>query len=67
MIRIPYEVVAIEANSLIVKMSITSSLEKIQYYWNLYVAYIESCGWTDQEYDKETLKRINQDWQQKQN
>lgn len=59
MTRVPYEIVAIEANKIIVKMAASSSWD----YWEQYIAYIEVCGWTDWEYDLETLKRIDAAWE----
>ena len=60
--RLPYEVVAVEADRLIIRMVVAPSVEEVYYYWDLYVSYIEACGWTDQEFDKETIKRIDAAW-----
>jgi len=62
MFRISYEIVAAEADRLIIRMVIASTVEQVYYYWKLYIAYIEACGWTDQDFDKETIKRIDADW-----
>lgn len=62
MSRVPYEIVAAEADRIIIRMVIAPTLEGMYYYWDLYIAYIEACGWTDQEFDKETIKRVDAAW-----
>lgn len=62
MARVPYEIVAAEADRLIIKMAASLTRDRVLHYWNLYISYIESCGWTDQEYDRETMKRIDLAW-----
>ena len=61
--RIPYEIVAIEANRILIKMAITSSWEESYHFWDLYLEYIDACGWTDREFDRETLRRIDLNWE----
>lgn len=61
MARIPYEIVAIEANRIIVRMALAPSWEAYNY-WEQYIVFIEVCGWTDFEFDQETLKRIDMSW-----
>lgn len=39
------------------------SWDEATYYWDVYLGYIEACGWTDQEFDKETLRRIDRNWE----
>ncbi len=67
MSRIPYEIVAAEADRLIIRMVVAPTVEQVYYYWDLYVTYIEACGWTDQEFDKETIKRIDAGWFKRRN
>lgn len=62
MARIPYDIVAIEANRIIIKMVLAPSWEAY-YYWELYISYISVCGWTDQEFDAETMRRIDAAWE----
>jgi hypothetical protein len=62
MARIPYDIVVIEANRIIIRMALAPAWETCDY-WDLYVAYIEVCGWTDQEFDRETLRRIDAAWE----
>lgn len=61
--RIPYEIVAIEANRILIKMVITPSWEESYHFWDLYNEYILACGWTDKEFDQETLRRIDLNWE----
>lgn len=61
--RVPYEVVAQEAERIIVRMVLAPSWEQAYYYWDLYTTFIESCGWTNQEFDRETIKRIDRAWE----
>lgn len=58
--KIPYELVSIEADKLIIR-SLISELHYYKYYM-LYLSFLEACGWTDKEYDEETLKRIDRNW-----
>jgi len=59
--RIPFEIVFIEADRLICLMA-ESSMEMASYYLDQYNLYIESCGWTNQEFDNELLKLIDNSW-----
>jgi hypothetical protein len=56
--RIPYELVAIQADALIIRM--TLSLDSR--WWQQYIFFLDACGWTDKEYDQETLRRIDAAW-----
>ena len=62
MVRIPYELVALEADRIIVRMVLSPNLRMVDYYWDLYINFITACGWTDRELDKETLRRIDANW-----
>lgn len=63
MARVPYEIVAIEANKIIMKMAASSSWDQAFEYWDQYIAFIESCGWTDKELDLELIKRVDGAWE----
>lgn len=63
MARIPYEIMAPEANNIIVRMASSSNPITRFQFWNQYISYIENCGWSDQEFDRETLKRIDRNWE----
>lgn len=60
--RVPYEMVALEADRLIIRMVIAPTPRQASYYWELYLGYISACGWTDRELDQETLRRIDAAW-----
>ncbi len=62
MSQIPYESVAIEADRLIVKMVLATTWAQMDYYWDVYLVFLDACGWTDKEFDAETLKRIDATW-----
>lgn len=55
--KLPYDIIVIEAFKLIddAVISYDSDLSK-------YLDYIEACGWTNLEFDLETLKRIDCNW-----
>jgi hypothetical protein len=59
--KLPYEIVALEASKLIVRMALSNYSD---YYDNhrLYLGFIEACGWTNTEYDEETMVRIDHAW-----
>ncbi len=63
MARIPYEMVAIEADRLIVRMAIAPNPGQASHFWDLYIGFITACGWTDREFDLETLRRIDAAWE----
>lgn len=60
--RLPYEVIAMEADRLIMLMASTSNYHDAYYWFHRYIDFIEACGWTDQDFDRETLKRVNASW-----
>jgi len=57
--KLPYEAFVSRADHLIVQMIISSDP---MYYWDQYTLLLEACGWTDQEFDAETLRRIDIYW-----
>lgn len=57
--KLPYEAFVIRANRLIVKMVLSN--DPI-HYWDQYTLLLEACGWTDREFDRETLRRIDAAW-----
>lgn len=61
--RVPYEILIIEADRLIVQMAIARTPRQAGYYWNLYIEYIKACGWTDREFDLETMRRVDAVWE----
>jgi hypothetical protein len=63
MARVPYEIVAIEVDRIMRKMVLASEWEQAYYYWDLCRGYIEACGWTNQEFDNETIRRVDKGWE----
>ena len=56
--RIPYELMVIQVNAIIIGMVVSSDIRL----WEGYLFLLDACGWTDQEYDQETLRRIDAAW-----
>jgi hypothetical protein len=63
MTKIPYDLVAIEADKLIVRMALSSMYESYHYF-RLYLFYLDACGWDEKSFDRETLRRIDAAWDQ---
>lgn len=63
MTKVPYDLIAIEADRLIIRM-VLSSLYGYTFYLK-YLLYLSACGWTDKEFDLETLRRIDCSWEEK--
>lgn len=63
MTKVPYDLVAIEADKLIVRMALSSIYDSYRHF-RLYLAYLSACGWTEYEFDRETLIRIDAAWDQ---
>jgi len=61
--RIPYEIVAIQADRIIFQMVVAPTMRQAIYYWDLYIDFITACGWTDREFDTETLRRVDAAWE----
>jgi hypothetical protein len=57
MSRVPYHILVDEANYLIEMAAFSPS--DGEYYWQMYHALIDGCGWTDEEFDAETLSRTS--------
>ena len=59
--KIPYDLIAIEADKLISRM-VLSSEEKN--YYLIYLLYINACGWSEKDFNSETLSRIDSSWEE---
>lgn len=59
---VPYDVIAIEADRLIVRMALSPDYDLSYYFYSKYVLLITACGWTEIEFDREMLKRIDRSW-----
>jgi len=60
--RIPFELVNYHANLFLTRLALADSKTESEYYRDLYFAYIDSCGWSDIEFDQELLRRIDDSW-----
>ena len=60
--RITFDLVSYYANLFLQKMALANSREESLYYSDLYFSYVESCGWSDIEFDRELLRRIDDNW-----
>jgi hypothetical protein len=59
--KIPYDLIAIEADKLISRMVLSSEIKN---YYVMYLLYINACGWSERDFDKETLSRIDSSWEE---
>ncbi len=61
--RIPYEYVALKVNTYLVRAVVSKSFEARCYWWDQYLGFLDACGWTDHDFDAETLRRIEIEWE----
>lgn len=59
--KLPYHLIEKTAFDLI-KMIAIAPDQNYSYYLNMYNEYLKECGWTDFEFDNETLIRIDASW-----
>jgi len=62
MAKLPYDVVALEANKLLDNLYRAKDLDEASAMYDTYVQYLEACGWDDKSFDIESLKRIDKAW-----
>jgi hypothetical protein len=62
MARLPYDLVAIEANKLLSKILSARSMDEMTAFYNEYINYLEATGWSSTSFDSETLKRVDANW-----
>lgn len=60
--RIPYEIMEDLVQEL-TALYVFSEPGYSEIYFALYLEYLQGCGWTDQEFDQETLSRIDASWE----
>lgn len=58
LMKVPFEIVAYYAEMFLIKACTNGSY----LYLDLYHAYIDSCGWSDVEFDLELLRRVDENW-----
>lgn len=61
MSRLSYEIIAAQAFRLITAWAVAPHHFYDEAY-STYLLFITACGWSDNEFDKETLKRIDASW-----
>ncbi len=62
MSRIPYDIIAPEANRLYLKMTTAPDAE-IAFWYEAYIDVLEAAGWDRKSFDRETQKRIDDGWE----
>ena len=62
MSRIPYEIIFAEANKLFIKMTYATDIKTLRYWYDAYVSLLAAAGWDPVSFDKETLKRVDEGW-----
>lgn len=60
--KLPYETINFYAFFLIDLAALSDTDDEAIMHWDSYLSYLESCGWSDQEFDVETLKKIDSNW-----
>lgn len=65
MLKMTYHQVAIEANKLVIRLALSKTPLAYIYNWTLYIEYLRSCGWNHLDFDREMLKDIDANWEQK--
>jgi hypothetical protein len=60
MLKVSYELVATETDRLTIQM--VEKYERREYVSRIDNEFVESCGWTLQEFEEETLRRIDTNW-----
>lgn len=58
---VPFHILS-DAVELILTKAATASEIDCQYYWDIYYNLIESCGWSDEDFDKEILNKVDNYW-----
>jgi hypothetical protein len=63
--RIDYDIVSIEIERIWIK-AISEETDLFEAYYQI-IEFIEVCGWKNEEFDTETLRRVNANWEKLQN
>lgn len=59
--KINFQTVSLEANRIFMMM--ISHPESCEQYWDQYHTFLNLCGWSDTEFDRETLKIVDRSWE----
>jgi hypothetical protein len=57
--RVPYELVLVQVDTILMNMILIGDLE---YWWDYHQAYIKACGWSDEDFNKEILYHVDAEW-----
>jgi hypothetical protein len=60
--KIPYEIVVVISEKIYNKVLFACTQDELMQAYQEHKEYLEACGWTVQEFDLEMLKRIDQNW-----
>jgi hypothetical protein len=60
--KITFDIVSYYADIFCIKSAVAKTIQESSLYRDLYFAYIDSCGWSDKEFDAELLRRIDDNW-----
>ena len=63
--RLDFNFVSLEANRIFMLMIL--NMDQRFEYWDKYQRLLLLCGWSDSEFDKETLRRVDLSWDEKLN
>lgn len=61
--KIPFEIIAPQLNKLTDLIGETPNDDLAQKYREQYLALLEGFGWSEKEFDSESLNRIDQSWE----
>lgn len=63
--KIDYNIVYTQSDIYFGKATMAKTLQESAEWFDMYHEYITACGWTSQELDAETLKRVDNSWEEK--
>jgi hypothetical protein len=61
--KIQFDLVQIEAEKILFRLLGAKNDSESDKIYKEYLSYLDACGWTDAEYDSETLKRVDKNWE----
>ena len=65
MARIPYEMVAIEADKILQRVLNAKDSSEAYELYNQYIQYLNACGWNLSDFDRVSLDRVDTGWEEK--
>lgn len=64
MARVPYEIVSIEADKILEKILSSSDADQMSKYYDEYLDYLHATGWSEEDFDLETSRRVDLGWEE---